>query len=234
MRTLAAVMMLIAFLATSTVLGQGLSAPPTKVCQIGDYTCPMHPEIQATWPARCPLCQTMLTDASSGAAYTGVTPIAARGGATGPAAGRGATTGPAAGRGSGMGSMAGRGGAMGTRPGMGMQPGAGMHPNQRPGMGGREEESRERMRRFGYGNQYPNMGYYNPYYGGYGGNFYYPYGGYSYPYGGYGGYSFRPYGGYGYMNPYGGYYMPYGGFYYPNYGYFYYGTPWSYFPNYWW
>lgn len=108
----------------------------------------------------------------------------------------------------------------------------GMRPNQRPGMG-REEELRERIRRFGYGygNQYPGMGYFNPYYGGYG-----SYGGNSYyPYGGYGGYSFWPYGGYGYMNPYGGYYnMPYGRFYYPYYGYSYYWTPWSYFPYYWW
>ncbi len=37
------------------------SAPPTRVREIGVYVCPTHLDIQATWPARCPICSTVLS-----------------------------------------------------------------------------------------------------------------------------------------------------------------------------
>lgn len=60
MRTPVAGIASVVILTTSTVLAQGLSAPPTRVCQLGDYACPTHAEIQATWPARCPICDAVL------------------------------------------------------------------------------------------------------------------------------------------------------------------------------
>lgn len=47
--------------ATSMAWAQAPSVPPTRVCEIGTYACPNHTDIQATWPARCPMCQTVLT-----------------------------------------------------------------------------------------------------------------------------------------------------------------------------
>jgi hypothetical protein len=60
MRTPAAVIAWIPILTTCTVFAQGLAAAPTRVARIGSYTCLNHPQIQATWPARCPLCGTAL------------------------------------------------------------------------------------------------------------------------------------------------------------------------------
>ena len=36
--------------------------------KIGFYTCPSHPQIQATWPAQCPLCRHVLEEAQPSAA----------------------------------------------------------------------------------------------------------------------------------------------------------------------
>lgn len=80
MRTQAAGLTLMGILVTSTVWAQDLhelSAPPTKVCQIGAYACPAHPEIQATWPGRCPLCQAVLAQVPPSAAMAvGLTAVA--------------------------------------------------------------------------------------------------------------------------------------------------------------
>jgi hypothetical protein len=46
--------------AYTTLAQQGPAASPTKVGEVGVYACPIHTQIQATWPARCPLCQTVL------------------------------------------------------------------------------------------------------------------------------------------------------------------------------
>jgi hypothetical protein len=64
-------MALIVILTTSTVLAQGLSAPPTRVRQLGNYACPAHAEIQATWPARCPICNAVLNQVQPSA----ITPV---------------------------------------------------------------------------------------------------------------------------------------------------------------
>lgn len=47
--------------ATSTALAQDPSVSPTRVNEEGVYACPNHPDILATWPARCPICQTVLS-----------------------------------------------------------------------------------------------------------------------------------------------------------------------------
>jgi hypothetical protein len=48
-------------LATCTAFAQTSVAPTEAgVCEIGFYACPSHVGIQATWPARCPLCRTTL------------------------------------------------------------------------------------------------------------------------------------------------------------------------------
>ncbi len=78
-RTMAAVIGMLAVLATSTALAQVPAAPPTRVCQTGIYGCPAHPDILATWPARCPLCQTVLEAVPpSASTVAGVTPVAGR------------------------------------------------------------------------------------------------------------------------------------------------------------
>lgn len=76
MRTAVAVIVLLTLGATGTVLAQGWSPPPTRVCELGSYACPTHPEIRATWPARCPTCGAVLIPArgGGGAAGAGSTP----------------------------------------------------------------------------------------------------------------------------------------------------------------
>jgi len=62
MRTLVmltTIILALAMIYTGPVPGQ--SAPPTRVCELGLYQCPGHPQIQATWPARCPTCHNVLT-----------------------------------------------------------------------------------------------------------------------------------------------------------------------------
>ncbi|MCL5281384.1 MAG: hypothetical protein M1376_15910 [Planctomycetes bacterium] len=49
---------------------QSPSAPLTRVCQPGLYGCPAHADILATWPARCPLCQTVLSQVPPSTAGT--------------------------------------------------------------------------------------------------------------------------------------------------------------------
>jgi hypothetical protein len=56
---------LLAILTTCPAFGQGTSAPPTPVCELGAYVCPSHPEFRATWPARCPTCQAVLSKAET-------------------------------------------------------------------------------------------------------------------------------------------------------------------------
>jgi hypothetical protein len=62
---------------TCVSFAQDLAAPPTRVCEGRIYRCPNHADILATWPARCPLCQTVLeavsTSTATGAAVTLVT-----------------------------------------------------------------------------------------------------------------------------------------------------------------
>ncbi len=61
MRTLAAIEMGLIALATCAVFAQTAVAPTGGgVCEEGLYACPSHVGIQATWPARCPLCRTTL------------------------------------------------------------------------------------------------------------------------------------------------------------------------------
>jgi hypothetical protein len=47
-------------LAAGTTFAQSPSTAPTQVREVGVYTCPAHPDMQATWPAQCPICQTTL------------------------------------------------------------------------------------------------------------------------------------------------------------------------------
>ena len=60
MRTFIAAVSLVAVLAACAALAPGQSAPLTRVGPLGIYQCPDHPEIQATWQARCPTCGTAL------------------------------------------------------------------------------------------------------------------------------------------------------------------------------
>ena len=48
------------------------SAPPTRVREIGLYTCPNHLDIQATWPARCPICNAVLNQMQPAASTTAI------------------------------------------------------------------------------------------------------------------------------------------------------------------
>jgi hypothetical protein len=58
---------------------QAPAAPPTRVCQTGIYGCPAHSGILATWPARCPLCETVLEAGPPPVSTAvGVTPAADR------------------------------------------------------------------------------------------------------------------------------------------------------------
>jgi len=232
MRIPATIIALLALLAVCTALAQDWAAPPTRVCPTGLYGCLTHADVLATWPARCPMCQTMLTAIqSSDTASLDASPIAvSRGGRAAAVPGRDGRMGPLIGRGGGTvplpglrgGSvpMPGRAGGMG--PMAGREGGRGMRSNEEFRERGlneelrerlrRNEELRERFRRFGYGSQ--PFGYPFPYLNnGYFGN---PYGGnYSLPYGGY----YNPYAG-NYFNPYWGYYNPY----------YYYWNPWYYYP----
>jgi hypothetical protein len=47
-------------LATGTALAQDSAAAPTRVNETGVYVCPSHPDLAATWAARCPACGTVL------------------------------------------------------------------------------------------------------------------------------------------------------------------------------
>jgi hypothetical protein len=60
MKTLITAVTLIVVLAACTTLAPSQAPPPTRVRQLGLYQCPDHPEIQATWPAQCPVCGTAL------------------------------------------------------------------------------------------------------------------------------------------------------------------------------
>ncbi len=47
-------------LGTGTALAQDSAAAPTRVNETGVYVCPGHPDMAATWAARCPTCGTAL------------------------------------------------------------------------------------------------------------------------------------------------------------------------------
>lgn len=68
MRTRAVIIVVIAISTAGAAWAQGWSAPPTRVSEVGQYGCPDHPQLQATWPARCPLCGMVLTPVRGGAA----------------------------------------------------------------------------------------------------------------------------------------------------------------------
>jgi hypothetical protein len=67
MRTLIAVAAFMLALNTCVASAQDQSDSPTEVGKIGFYTCPTHPQIQATWPTRCPSCQHVLQEAQPSA-----------------------------------------------------------------------------------------------------------------------------------------------------------------------
>ena len=46
---------------------QGRWDAPTEVGKIGFYACPSHLQIQATWPAQCPICRQVLKEAQPSA-----------------------------------------------------------------------------------------------------------------------------------------------------------------------
>ncbi len=52
------------------VYAQGQWDSPTEVGKIGSYACPSHPQIQATWPAQCPMCRQVLKEAQPSATGT--------------------------------------------------------------------------------------------------------------------------------------------------------------------
>ena len=97
MRTLAMVIAAIVISTTNAAWAQDWVQPPTRVCEIGLYACSDHPQIQATWPTRCPICGTVLAAAPGG-------------GAAGAAGGMGATGRPSTGARAQSPGAAGRGG----------------------------------------------------------------------------------------------------------------------------
>jgi hypothetical protein len=60
MRTFVITVSLIAVVAACGAIASGQLAQPAQVRQIDIYECPAHPDILATWPARCPTCGAQL------------------------------------------------------------------------------------------------------------------------------------------------------------------------------
>lgn len=70
---------LVVGLGTYTAFAQNVAPPPTRVSGISLYGCPAHPQIQASWPVQCPLCQTVLPAVlPSAATRPGTTTVADR------------------------------------------------------------------------------------------------------------------------------------------------------------
>lgn len=67
MRTLIVITGLALVLGSGAARGQAQSETPTEVGKLGFYTCPAHPQIQATWPTRCPGCRHVLQEAQPSA-----------------------------------------------------------------------------------------------------------------------------------------------------------------------
>ena len=61
MRTVALTAAFLGVFASGAALAQVPAAPPTRVGEIGLYECPIHADMVATWPARCPLCRRVLS-----------------------------------------------------------------------------------------------------------------------------------------------------------------------------
>lgn len=189
MRTLVVVVSLIVVFAAGAILAAGQSTPPTRVCQIGVYACPNHSDMQATWPARCPICRTVLPAVRPSASTRfGTTAVADRGDR-----GRGEE-------------------ARERRQNEVLREQARRHERLRE-RARRNEELRERYRY--YGSAYPPYTYVHPpqwYYYNYspnGGYYYNPYTGYYYYY--------YPNSGHYYSSPYTGqYYYSTPGRYYPD------------------
>ena len=77
MRTMVIVISLVVGMTAYAAFAPDQAAPPTVVGERGIYECPNHAEIQATWPAQCPTCQTVLERASSLNAVAANTVLAA-------------------------------------------------------------------------------------------------------------------------------------------------------------
>lgn len=204
MRTLVTIVSLIAASATCTALAQDRSAQPTDVRQTSVYICPSHPEIQATWPARCPMCQRMLSRIQlSLPADAGATLAADKDEKRETEEAREARQ---------------------------NEERRERQRNEEAREARRNEELRERYPNYGYAYPYPNQGYtyvYPPQ----GYSYQYPYYGY-YP--NYGYVSPYPYNGYYYNPNTGYYYNPNtGAYYYPSnqYGQYGYQAPYPYPPN---
>lgn len=87
MRTGVTIVGLISISAACTAHAQNAWAP-TEVQKVTVYACPGHPQIMATWPARCPYCNSTLRPvAAAGGAARGGGSSAAAGGQTGSRAG---------------------------------------------------------------------------------------------------------------------------------------------------
>ena len=65
-------------LGTGTAFAQDSSAAPTRVNETGVYVCPSHPDLAATWAARCPACGTVLNLVQPAATLTQVIPVGGR------------------------------------------------------------------------------------------------------------------------------------------------------------
>jgi len=63
MRTSVVLASLVLACASYAASAQSQRDSPTGVGKIGFYICPSHPDIQATWPTRCPACQHVLQEA---------------------------------------------------------------------------------------------------------------------------------------------------------------------------
>ena len=184
---------------TGTAWAQSPSAALTRVCQIGVYGCPNHSDIQATWPARCPMCQAVLGQVPpSAATRVGPTAVADRDDRRRNEQARERA----------------RNEELRER--------ARRNEELREQARRNEElRERERFRRFGYVYPpytyvYPPRGYYNPNYGYY---YYDPSTGSYYYYNPNTGYYYYPNQGYYYNPNTGQYYYSNPGNYYPNYGY---------------
>jgi hypothetical protein len=155
MRTSVLLASFVLLYASHTAGAQSPWDPPAEVGKIGVYACRSHPEIQATWPARCPICRTVLS-VMRPVAVAGAAVGATQGGAAQPMGGitgtfdRGGVTRFAPGR------------AFGTRDQDGFR--GGEFREQRFGQRVPNEEFRERQ--FGqqafpneeFGEQFPNEG----------------------------------------------------------------------------
>jgi len=67
MRTLTIITSFVLASGACSAHAQGQWDAPTEVGKIGFYACPSHLQIQATWPAQCPICRQVLKEAQPSA-----------------------------------------------------------------------------------------------------------------------------------------------------------------------